>query len=64
MKINNIKNRVIDFLTKQKDFICTAEIARGIGVHSYTALAKLVNLLLEGKIDRLQLGRITYWKLK
>ena len=61
---NNIKDRVIKFLEENRDFTCTAEIARGVGIHSYTALAKLVNLLLENQVNRLPLGRITYWKLR
>jgi len=63
MKIHNNKKRILDFL-KQKKVITSSELTAELKVSWNTADKYLLELALEGEVERIKKQGVNLWMLK
>jgi len=63
MKKHSIKGRILEFLRENK-VATSAELARFLNVSWNTAERYLLELALEGRIERIKKDKITIWMKK
>ena len=61
--MNIHRNKILDFVGKKK-IVTSLEIAKFLGVSWNTADRYLMELLLEGKLERIKKERVTLWMKK
>jgi len=63
MKSHNNKKKILDFLKQQK-VITSSELARTLNVSWNTADKYLLELLVEGRVERFKKTGVNLWILK
>ncbi len=63
MRLHNFERKILDFAKKDK-VVTTAEIAKHFGISWNTAERYLLELALDGKLDRLKKTGVNLWVLK
>lgn len=61
--MNVHRNKIFDFIDKKR-IVTSLEIAKFLGVSWNTADRYLMELLLEGKLERIKKERVTLWMKK
>ncbi len=63
MRLHNFERKILDFAKKDK-VVTTAEIAKHFDISWNTAERYLLELALDGKLDRLKKSGVNLWILK
>ena len=63
MRLHNFGKKILDFAKKDK-VVTTAEIAKHFGISWNTAERYLLELALEGKLNRLKKEGVNLWILR
>ena len=63
MKLHNFKRKILEFARKDK-VVTTAEIAKHFDISWNTAERYLLELALEGKLNRLKKEGVNLWILR
>ncbi|MBM3234647.1 HTH domain-containing protein [Candidatus Pacearchaeota archaeon] len=64
IKRSDIKEKILDMLENSKKPLSTAEIASNLGKSWHTVIRYCLDLEIEGKIFKFELGRIAAWQVK
>ena len=63
MKLHNFERKILDF-AKKDNVVTTAEIAKHFDISWNTAERYLLELALDGKLDRLKKEGVNLWILR
>jgi hypothetical protein len=61
---NDIKENILEILRNSEKPISTAEISSRLGKSWHTIIRYCLDLELEGKIFKFEIGRIAVWQVK
>ena len=61
--MNTYRNKILEFLKKKK-VVTSLEIAKHLKVSWNTAERHLMELLVEGKVERIKKEKLNLWMLK